>query len=111
MGNGKGACTSNGGLPDKLAVHATSGFHRQEARKSHEKRPRDEVVEGESGDPGSGGKKSRVNSYGKISVGVGGDCDSTSSTGSLNSPRASVLEDEEVEDGEIPMAALGAVNV
>ena len=89
--------------------HIITGFPRQEARSSHEKRPRDDGFEAVSGDPGSGGKKSRVNGYGTEFDAGGGDLESASSTGSMT-PRASVLEDGEVEDGEIPMAALGAVS-
>ena len=114
-GNGNGVRAAfNGsttpGVIMKHALHATTGFPRQEARTNHEKRPRDEGFDGGSGDPGSGGKKSRVNGYGmEFDAGVG-DLESASSTGSVASPRTSVLEDGEVEDGEISMAALGAVS-
>lgn len=113
-GNGVGAAAFNGstapGVMKKHTVHVTAGFPRQEARTSHEKRPRDDEFKGGSGDPGSGGKKSRANGYGMGFDAGGGDLESASSTGSVSSPRASALEDGEVEDGEIPMAALGAVS-
>lgn len=109
-GNGVGASFNASMTPGVTTKnYVTTGFPRQEARSSHEKRPRDYGFEGASGDPGSGGKKSRVNGFGTEFDAGGGDLESASSTGSVT-PRASVLEDEEVEDGEISMAALGAVS-